>query len=72
MNGQSIGKHTLVKQAVQAVFRLRPPLPKYKITYDMSPVLDYISKLSMSDLKSLTYKTLMLLVYATISRLITL
>ena len=30
IDGVSIGEHQLVSQAVKAVFRLKPPLPKYQ------------------------------------------
>ena len=39
------GQHALVKKAVQAVFRLRPPLPKYKTTYDIGKVLTYVQQI---------------------------
>ena len=69
--GQPAGTHPLVRQAVKAVFRLRPPLPKYKTTFDISILLNFLSALppnNMLDLKMLSYKTLLLTIYATLSR----
>ena len=68
----SAGSHPLVSQAVKAVFRLRPPLPKYVHTFDISLVLDYIRSLPTNkelSLKLLSWKTLFLLTSSTISRL---
>ena len=65
------GTHPLVSQAVRAVFRLRPPLPKYRSTYDISIVFDYIVALPencLLSLKSLSFKTLFLLTASIISR----
>ena len=70
-NGTPAGQHKMVCNAVKAVFRLRPPLPKYKTTYDVSIVLDYIKSLppnSELSLKMLSYKALFLITIATISR----
>ena len=68
----SAGAHPLVSQAVKAVFRLRPPLPKYVHTFDISLVFAYISSLPPNkelSLKLLSWKTLFLLTSSTISRL---
>ena len=70
-NGTPAGQHKIVCNAVKAVFRLRPPLPKYKSTYDVSIVLEYLKSLPANpqlSMKMLTYKTLFLLTVATISR----
>ena len=68
----SAGTHPLVSQALKAVFRLRPPLPKYVNTFDISLVFTYILSLPPNDqlsLKLLSYKTVFLLTSSTISRL---
>ena len=70
-NGVSIGCHPLVSQAVKAVFRLRPPLPKYVATFDISKVFSFIKTLppnSELSLKLLSFKTLFLLTASSISR----
>ena len=54
-----IGEHPLVRQAVKVAFRLRPPLLKYKATFDIVPVLAYVeglSPLNELSLKLLLYK----------------
>ena len=66
------GSHPLVAQAVKSVFRLRPPLPKYVNTFDISIVFTFLQSLPANedlDLKLLSYKTLFLLTSSTISRL---
>ena len=66
------GSHPLVSQAVKSVFRLRPPLPKYVNTFDISIVFSFLQSLPANedlDLKLLSYKTLFLLTSSTISRL---
>ena len=71
IDGISIGKHHLVSQAVKAVFRLRPPLPRYSATYDISVVFSYLKTLVPNEtlpLKLLTLKTLFLLTSAVIFR----
>ena len=68
----SVGSHPMISQAVKAVFRLRPPLPKYINTFDVSLVFTYIARLPTNEaltLKQLTFKTLFLLTSSTISRL---
>ena len=63
IDGNAIEEHPLVSQAVKAVFRLRPPLPKYQSTFDIVPVLAYVQ-----SLPTLTFKTLFLTIYSSISR----
>ena len=68
---ETIGNHPLVKKAVRAAFRGRPPIPKYKKTYDISPVLSYIASLhplESLNLKKLTFKTMFLLSFSSLSR----
>ena len=69
--GVPVGSHSLVSQAVKAVFRLRPPLPKYIATFDITKVFGHIQTLPPNEelsIKLLTLKTLFLLTSATISR----
>ena len=70
IDGIAIGEHPLVSQAVKAVFRLRPPLPKYQSTFDIVPVLAYVQSLPTTtiSLQLLTFKTLFLTIYSSISR----
>ena len=70
VQGVPMGEHPLVSQALKAVFRLRPPLPQYRATFDIVPVLDYIRSLPTATipLKLLSFKTLFLVIYSSISR----
>ena len=68
--GKPVGEHPLVSQAVKAVFRLKPPLPKYQSTFDIIPVLTYMRSLNTHtiSLQLLAYKALFLTVYSNICR----
>ena len=68
--GKPVGEHPLISQAVKAVFRLKPPLPKYQSTFDIVPVLAYMRTLNTHtiSLQLLTYKALFLTVYSNICR----
>merc|ERR1712082_203340 len=70
VQGIPMGEHPLVSQAVKAVFRLRPPLPQYKSTFDIVPVLAYIRSLPTASisLQLISYKALFLAIYSSISR----
>ena len=71
-DGCAIGAHSMVSQAVKAVFRLRPPLPRYRATFDITIVFSYLLDLPDNpdlSLKQLTIKTLFLLICSTLSRL---
>ena len=71
-NGISAGSHKLVSMAVKSVFKQRPPLPKYKTTYDISVVFTYLQSLPNNrdlSLKLLSYKALFLLTISSISRM---
>ena len=66
----NMGEHPLVRKAVRAVFRLRPPLPKYVNTFEITIV--FIANLPTNSDLSLTllsYKTLFLLIASSLSRL---
>ena len=70
-NGDTAGSHKLVSTAVKAVFRMRPPLPKYKSTFDITLVLGYLKTLPSNDqlsLKQISIKALFLLIMSCISR----
>ena len=71
-DGVPAGRHILVTQTLKAIFRLRPPLPKYQSTYDINKVLVYIKQIlgnnSLLNLRYLTLKCLFLLTFSSISR----
>ena len=49
---------------------MRPPLPKYQSTFDIVPVLAYVRSLPTESisLQQLSFKTLFLTIYSSISR----
>ena len=65
-----LGSISLVSWVVKTVFRLRPPLPQYQSTFDIVPVLAYVQSLHIANisLQLLSFKTLFLTVYSSISR----
>ena len=70
IHGVPLGEHPLVSQAVKAILRLRPPLPQYKSTFDIVPVLNYIRSLPTAtvSLQLLSFKALFLTIYSSSSR----
>ena len=75
-SGIPAGQHPLIVQAIKAAFRLRPPLPRYKDTYDIKPVLVFSKQIfgnnSLLSLKNLSNKCVCLLAFSSLSRLSTL
>ncbi len=51
-----VGQHPLVSRVLKGAFNQRPPEPRYKATWDISRVLNYIESLGRSD--SLPQETL--------------
>ena len=57
-----IGSHQLVSTFMKGIYKHTPPIPRYQSTWDVQPVLSYLSGLSPAeklDLKSLTLKVAM-------------
>ena len=75
-DGKPAGQHQIVSQAVRSAFRLRPPLPKYRTTFDIKPVFTFIKQIlgnnDILTLKMLTFKCLYLLSFSSIARVSTL
>ena len=46
--GITVGSHPLVKRFMKGIFKLRPSLPKYTVTYDAEKVLRYLASLPPS------------------------
>ena len=62
-NNMTIGSHPLVSRFMKGVYKASPPTPRYQSTWDLQPVLTYLSSLNPPeklDLKSLTLKLVML------------
>ena len=59
----TIGSHPIISRFMKGIYRSKPPRPKYQITWDVQPVLTYLSSLGTAnnlDLKTLSLKLLML------------
>ncbi|XP_060574268.1 uncharacterized protein LOC132731984 [Ruditapes philippinarum] len=70
-DGFSIGSHPIVIRYMKGIFNLRPSVPKYCETWDVSSVLAYLRKLSpvsKLSLKLLTLKLCMLIALTLASR----
>lgn len=73
--GPSISEDTLLTRFFKGVFRLRPPAPKYDITWDTNCVLNFLSTLYPNEnitLEKLTQKCITLLALVTAHRVQTL
>ena len=64
VDGVRIGQHPMVSRFLKGVFNIRPPAPKYTVTWDVDTVLEYICQLPENgdlDLQQLSHKLTMLL-----------
>ena len=62
-NNMTVGKHPLIQRFLKAVYQNRPTLPRYRLTWDVLPVLNYLKTLFPHDvltLRLLTFKLVML------------
>ena len=69
--GNTIGQHPLVTSTKKAFWQLKPPIPRYHRTYDISIILRFIENLGQNgtlSLKQLSEKTVFLVVFSTLSR----
>ena len=69
----NIGSHPIVSRFMKGIFKNNPPAPRYHTTWDVSPVLSYLSSLPkpnqyQSSLKSLTLKLVMLVALVSAQR----
>jgi integrase len=67
INNCEVGSHKLLNQFMKGVSRLRPPCPKYSITWDASQVLDLLKSWDTDNcsMLELSYKLLSLLALVT-------
>ena len=68
VDGVPVGKHDSIKRLLTGFFNIRPSIPRYSHTWDVTPVLDYLRNmhpLTDLSLKSLTLKLTMLLALVT-------
>ncbi len=59
-----VGEHPLVSRMLKGAFNSRPPLPKYKATWKVSTVIEFITNLGINKdltIANLTLKTAMLM-----------
>ena len=71
VDGFVIGKHPVMAKFMKGVFSLRPPEPKYFVTWDVRQVLDFLKTWSPAEslsLKQLTLKLAMLAALITAAR----
>ena len=71
VDGFVIGKHPMMAKFMKGVFSLRPPEPKYFVTWDVRQVLDFLKTWSPAEslsLKQLTLKPVMLAALITAAR----
>ena len=66
------GSHPATTRFMKGVYKLRPPLPKYDLIWDVAPVLNYVERLDCTSLKNLSMKCAMLLALTTGQRVQTL
>ena len=62
VDGFVIGKHPMMAKFMKGVFSLRPPVPKYFVTWDVRQVLDFLKTWAPAEslsLKQLTLKLVM-------------
>lgn len=66
IDGFTFGKHPMICRLLKGMFRMRPSLPKYVVTYDAAIVLNYLADLPVDndlDLPTLTYKVATLILF---------
>lgn len=71
VDGIPVGSHPLIKRFMKGVFELRPPQPKYRETWNVSVVLEYLKSQYPLDgltLKDLSFKLLALLAHTSFER----
>ena len=67
----TFGSHPLVNRLMKGVFNSRPSLSKYRSTWDVNLVLDYLKQIPLEtvSLKQLSHKCVMLLALLTAQRI---
>ena len=71
VDGFVIGKHPMMAKFIKGVFSLRPPEPKYFVTWDVRQVLNFLKTWAPTEslsLKQLTLKLVMLAALITAAR----
>jgi site-specific recombinase XerD len=70
IENSKIGEHRLISQFMKGVSKLRPPRPKYSITWDTNSMLELLKSwdCNIIDLKTITLKLIALLALVTAQR----
>ena len=71
IDGTRVGQHPLVSRFLKGVFNIRPPAPKYAVTWDVDVVLSYLRSLPDNQKVSfqlLSHKLAMLMALANADR----
>ncbi|KAL7299666.1 hypothetical protein TKK_0007425 [Trichogramma kaykai] len=68
ISSNKVGELSYVSRFMKGVYKLRPTKPKYEFTWDTSIVLNKLETIDCTDIKILTYKTIMLLALGTAQR----
>ena len=71
VDGFQIGKHPLVTKLMDRIFNLNPPRQKYKSTWNVDLVLNYLRKIPENEnlnLSQISHKLVTLLVLTTLLR----
>ena len=48
-NGKTFGQDETLSQMMKGIFKLRPSLPKYTVTYDADVILKYMNQFSKNE-----------------------
>ena len=70
-DGVPVGQHPIITRLIKAIFNVRPPIPRYSITWDVQLVLNFLQtqgQLETLPLKMLTLKNVFLLAITRPSR----
>ena len=57
VNGLTFGNHPLIKRLLRGIFKERPSLPKYTVTYDVNMVFIFLKSLPALENRSLELPT---------------
>ena len=49
-NGTEFGKHPIIARMLKGIFRNRPALPRYMVTYDPDLVLNFLNSLHIETI----------------------
>ena len=68
VDGQPVGQHPTIVRVLKGAFNMRPPLPKYSTTWQVSKVTSYIASLGSNEALSLKQLSLKLVALLALTR----